>query len=201
MVPELELYLAKYYDRWLSYSQRLCRRWGIGREAYDIMADALEDICRKADSQLLDLLEHEKEGDPKLFFYVRKTIFFEAIYFLKWKYRAMADLEKHAFYLSADREDNEQDELSNELREAEAKFRDESFIIPIAISGVHPVVPSIYAASCKGQMRCGKAFLNIKYEVRIPTKSGKYKRIYRTTRGAAFIAAIQYQMQQHTSPQ
>lgn len=201
MLPELEPYIAKYYERWLSYSQQLCHRWRIGREAYDLMADALEDICRKTDDKLLDLLVQEKKGSPKLFFYVRKAIRYEAIYFLKWKYRAMADIEKHAFHLSAVEEDDETGEPSNELREAEAKLRDDSFIVPIATSRIRSSIPPIYAASCKSYMRCGKVFLNVRYEARIPRKKSKDKRILRKSRGAAFTAAIQYQMQQHILPQ
>ena len=39
MLPELEPYIARYYDKWLNYSQYICTRLGIRREAYDIMAD------------------------------------------------------------------------------------------------------------------------------------------------------------------
>ena len=54
MLPGLEPYFAKYYDRWLNYSQYICTRLGIRREAYDIMADVLVEFCRLRQIQVSD---------------------------------------------------------------------------------------------------------------------------------------------------
>ena len=66
MLPELEPYIARYYDKWLNYSQYICTRWNIRREAYDIMADVLVDFCCKPDEFLFDLLTCEQQGGHKL---------------------------------------------------------------------------------------------------------------------------------------
>ena len=82
MLPELEPYIARYYDRWLNYSQYICTRWNIRREAYDIMADVLVEFCCKPDEFLFDLLTCEQQGGHKLLNCVVKAIRFRAVDFI-----------------------------------------------------------------------------------------------------------------------
>ena len=74
MYSELETYVRRYYDDWLRCSRRWCSMNGIPQEAYDLLADVLESLCRKSDALLSDMLSHENNGDKKLFYYVRKAL-------------------------------------------------------------------------------------------------------------------------------
>lgn len=134
MLPELEPYIARYYDRWLNYSQYICTRWNIRREAYDIMADVLVEFCCKPDEFLFDLLTCEQQGGHKLLNCVVKAIRFRAVDFIRQKRVVSCDIGKHVYHLSAPDDDDLQTEISNEMREAEAMFRDDSLVIPVATS-------------------------------------------------------------------
>ena len=74
MYSELETYVRRYYDDWLRCSRRWCSMNGIPQEAYDLLADVLESLCRKSDALLSDMLSHENNGDKRLFYYVRKAL-------------------------------------------------------------------------------------------------------------------------------
>lgn len=134
MLPELESYIARYYDKWLNYSQYICTRLGIRREAYDIMADVLVEFCCKSDESLSDLLAYEQRGECKLLMCIIKAIRFRAVDFIRQKRAVSCDIEKHVYHLSAPDNDDLQAEISNEMREAEAMFRDDSLVIPVATS-------------------------------------------------------------------
>lgn len=200
MLPELEPYFAKYYDRWLNYSQYICTRLGIRREAYDIMADVLVEFCRKSDEALADLLIHEQHGKAKLFQFVRKAIQCRAIDFIRQRHIALCDMEKHMFHLSVS-EDDQSNEISDEVREAEAMLRDDSLVIPVATSAKPITLPSVNFMGWTDN-HSGKVKLHAYYRARInvPGKKG-YKSIARTSRSATMAAVIQYQMSQNFANQ
>ena len=99
MLPELEPYIARYYDRWLNYSQYICTRWNIRREAYDIMADVLVEFCSKPDEFLFDLLTCEQQGGHKLLNCVIKAIRFRVVDFIRQKRVVSCDIGKHVYQL------------------------------------------------------------------------------------------------------
>lgn len=195
MLPELEPYFAKYYDRWLSYSQYICTRWGIRREAYDIMADVLVEFCCKSDEVLADLLLHERRGECKLFQFVRRGILFRAVNFIRQKRVGSCDIEKHMFRLSVPVDDDLQTEISNEMREAEAKFRDDSLMIPVATSAKQISFPKISIVGyLDTRSTQGKGRLNVVYRAAINMSGKRIKQIARTSRSAVIAAVLQYQM-------
>lgn len=124
----LENYIREYYANWLRCSQQWCEWNGIPQEAYDLLADVLETLCRRPDTQLLDMLAHEKVGDPKLFFYVRKTLRYKILDYRFNRYQFKYPLCRFADVQYSD----DQTEISNELFDAfrveEAKFRSDDFI-------------------------------------------------------------------------
>lgn len=198
MLPELELYFAKYYDRWLDYSQYICTRLGIRREAYDLMADVLVEFCRKSDEALADLLIHEQHGKAKLFQFVRKAIQCRAIDFIRQRHIAFCDMEKHLFHLSVS-EDDQSNEISDEVREAEAMLRDDSLVIPVATSAAPITLPSVcFSAYIRRNVK-GRASLGVAYRAVINAPGKRIKQITRASRGATMAAVIQYQMQHQTA--
>lgn len=192
MLPGLEPYFAKYYDRWLNYSQYICTRLGIRREAYDIMADVLVEFCCKSDDALADLLACEKRGECKLFFSVRKAIFFRASTFARFKKRPINSLEKHLSRLTDFMGDNS-DDIPNEIREAEAKFRDDSFVIPTTCSRQGTPLPHIFADHYCRHTKAGHPFIAIRYGAIIQQGTKKIK-CYRSSCGAVLNALTQNQM-------
>lgn len=194
MLSELEPYFAKYYDRWLDYSQYICTRLGIRREAYDIMADVLVGFCRKSDEALADLLIHEQRGEAKLFQFVRKAIHYQAIDFIRQRHIAFCDMEKHLFHLTVS--ENEPNEISCEMREAEAMLRDDSFVIP-AVASANPItLPNVFFSGYIDRRNIkGGASLRVVYCAAITAHGKRVKQIARTSRGATMAAAIQYQTQ------
>lgn len=197
MLSELEPYFAKYYDRWLDYSQYICTRLGIRREAYDIMADDLVDFCGKSDEALADLLNHEQQGERKLFFSILKSIRFRAIKVIKKRHIATSDIAVHLFHLAA--LEDEPNEISCEVREAEAVLRDDSFVIP-AVASANPItLPSVCFGGRVERRNVKGASLRVAYRAMINIHGKRRKQITRTSRGATMAAAIQYQMQHHTA--
>lgn len=195
MLPELEPYFAKYYDRWLNYSQYICTRLGIRREAYDIMADVLVEFCCKSDEALADLLACEKRGESKLSPFVHKAILCRAVGFIRRKRVVSCDIEKHMFHLSVSGDNDPQDEISNEMREAEAMFRDDSLMIPVATTAKQIRFPKICVVGYIDRFFAdGKGRLNVAYRASICTSGKRIKQISRTSRSAALAAVIQYQM-------
>lgn len=195
MLPELEPYFAKYYDRWLNYSQYICTRLGIRREAYDIMADVLVEFCCKSDDALADFLFHERRGERKLFQFVRRGILFRAIGFIRQKRMVFCDIEKHTFHLSVPGDDDLKTEISNEMREAEAMFRDDSLMIPVATSAKQIGFPKISIVGYLDTRHAqGKGRLNVVYRTAINMSGKRIKQIARASRSAAIAAVIQYQM-------
>lgn len=198
MLPELEPYFAKYYDRWLDYSRHICYCLGIRNEAYDVMADVLVDFCCKSDEALADLLNHEQQGERKLFFSSLKSIRFRAIKVIKKRHIATSDITVHLFHLAA--LEDEPNEISNEEREAEAVLRDDSFVIPVATSA-DPIVLSnvFFNGHIDKRTVKGKASLRVVYRAVINAHGKRRKQITRTSRGATMAAMIQYQMQHRSA--
>lgn len=202
MLPELEPYIAKYYDRWLNYSQYICTRWGIRREAYDIMADALVGFCSKSDESLSDLLTLEQQGEHKLLMYVIKMIRFRAADFIRQKRVVSCDIEKHMYHLSAPGEDDFQSEISNELREAEAMLRDDSLVIPVASSSKTAISTGVWFSGYIYKRSCPeKARLRVVYRAHIYVRGKRIKQVTRPTRSEAMAAMLQYQMQHQITSQ
>lgn len=199
MLPELEPYIARYYDRWLDYSQRICYCLGIRNEAYDVMADTLEEFCRKSNKDLTKLLVTGYTDDCKLFFSVCKGIRLTAINVLRNRpIRALSDgLDRHLFHLPDLTDENDSNEATNEEREAEAMFRDDSFITPISISGNTPKIPIIHLKWRRRVYSDGTPYLSRYYGMEFRRAGKVTKSIRRTTHVEALKAALQYQMQ-HT---
>lgn len=130
MCPELETYIRRYYSDWLGCSRRWCSMLGIPQEAYDLLADVLESLCRKPESKLQDMIAHEEADDRKLFFYVRRAIRLQILEYRTRKYRqtCSVDLLPHLRY--ADDEQEASDEMFSEFREVEAKMRADDFVDP-----------------------------------------------------------------------
>lgn len=192
MLPELEPYIAKYYDRWLNYSQYICCRFGIRQEAYDIMADVLVEFCLKSDEALSDLLRHEQRGDRKLFYFVRRAILFRTVDFLKGRRYASTDIDAHTFHLAAS-DDDDLPDLPNEVREAEARFRDDSFITPFTTSEKPVHLPKVGFWGFV-EKKASRNQLRVVYRGLIPNRGKKPKVIRGVSRGAVMTAMIQYQM-------
>jgi hypothetical protein len=198
MLPELEPYIARYYDKWLNYSQYICTRLGIRREAYDIMADVLVEFCCKSDESLSDLLAYEQRGECKLLMCIIKAIRFRAVDFIRQKRAVSCDIEKHVYHLSAPDNDDLQAEISNEMREAEAMFRDDSLVIPVATSTKTTISRGVWFSGYIYKRSCPeKARLRIVYRAHIYARGKQLKQLARPTRSEAMAAMLQYQMQ-HT---
>lgn len=198
MLPELKPYIARYYDKWLNYSQYICTRLGIRREAYDIMADVLVEFCSKSDESLSDLLAYEQRGECKLLMCIIKAIRFRAVDFIRQKRVVSCDIEKHVYHLSAPDDDDLQAEISNELREAEAMFRDDSLVIPVATSTKTTISRGVWFSGYIYKRSCPeKARLRIVYRAHIYARGKQLKQLARPTRSEAMAAMLQYQMQ-HT---
>lgn len=198
MLLELEPYIARYYDKWLNYSQYICTRLGIRREAYDIMADVLVEFCCKSDESLSDLLANEQRGECKLLMCVIKAIRFRAVDFIRQKRAVSCDIEKHVYHLSAPDDDDLQAEISNEMREAEAMFRDDSLVIPVATSTKTTISRGVWFSGYIYKRSCPeKARLRIVYRAHIYVRGKQLKQLARPTRSEAMAAMLQYQMQ-HT---
>ena len=198
MLPELEPYIARYYDKWLNYSQYICTRWNIRREAYDIMADVLVEFCCKPDESLSDLLAYEQRGECKLLMCIIKAIRFRAVDFIRQKRVVSCDIEKQVYHLSAPDDDDLQAEISNELREAEAMFRDDSLVIPVATSTKTTISRGVWFSGYIYKRSCPeKARLRIVYRAHIYARGKQLKQLARPTRSEAMAAMLQYQMQ-HT---
>lgn len=128
MLPELEPYIAKYYDRWLNYSQYICTHWGIRREAYDIVGDVMEELCQKPDIVLVDFLREELQGNKKLCNYVKRMVLFTAADVAKSR---MQTISTDSYIIQCvPGDDHEQSSCTDAMREAEAALREDSFIIP-----------------------------------------------------------------------
>ena len=198
MLLELEPYIARYYDKWLNYSQYICTRLGIRREAYDIMADVLVEFCCKSDESLSDLLANEQRGECKLLMCFIKAIRFRAVDFIRQKRAVSCDIEKHVYHLSAPDDDDLQAEISNEMREAEAMFRDDSLVIPVATSTKTTISRGVWFSGYIYKRSCPeKARLRIVYRAHIYVRGKQLKQLARPTRSEAMAAMLQYQMQ-HT---
>ena len=198
MLPELEPYIARYYDKWLNYSQYICTRFGIRREAYDIMADILVEFCCKSDESLSDLLANEQRGECKLLMCIIKAIRFRAVDFIRQKRVVSCDIEKHVYHLSAPDDDDLQAEISNELREAEAMFRDDSLVIPVASSSKIDISTGVwFSGYIYKRSSPEKARLRVVYRAHIFAHGKRIKQVARSTRSEAMAAMLKYQMQ-HT---
>ena len=198
MLPELEPYIARYYDKWLNYSQYICTRWNIRRKAYDIMADVLVEFCCKPDEFLFDLLTCEQQGGHKLLNCVIKAIRFRVVDFIRQKRVVSCDIGKHVYHLSAPDDDDLQTEISNEMREAEAMFRDDSLVIPVATSTKTTISTGVWLDSYIYKRSCPeKARLRVVYRAQICAHGKRIKQVVRSTRSEALAAMLQYQ-RQHT---
>lgn len=201
MLLELEPYIARYYDKWLNYSQYICTRLGIRREAYDIMADVLVEFCCKSDESLSDLLVCEQRGECKLLICVIKAIRFRAVDFIRQKRAVSCDIEKHIYHLSAPDNDDLQAEISNEMREAEAMFWDDSLVIPVATSTQTTISTGVWFSGYIYKRSCPeKARLRIVYRAHICAHGKRIKQVARSTRSEAMAAMLQYQMQHQIAP-
>lgn len=129
----MEKYIRRYYYDWLGCSRRWCSMLGIPQEAYDLLADVLESLCRKPESKLQDMIAHEEADDRKLFFYVRRAIRFKILEYRARKYRQVCsvDLLPHLRY--ADDEQEASDEMFSDFREVEAKMRADDFVDPLCV--------------------------------------------------------------------
>ena len=181
-----------------SDSQYICTRLGIRREAYDIMADVLVEFCSKSDESLSDLLAYEQRGECKLLMCIIKAIRFRAVDFIRQKRVVSCDIEKHVYHLSAPDNDDLQAEISNEMREAEAMFRDDSLVIPVATSTKTTISRGVWFSGYIYKRSCPeKARLQIVYRAHIYARGKQLKQLARPTRSEAMAAMLQYQMQ-HT---
>lgn len=127
MCPELETYIRRYYDSWLGCSRRWCSLNGIYQEAYDLLADVLEWLCRRSETQLLDMLAHEEAGDRKLFFFVRKTLHYKILYYRLNRCRISCTPDLLADVPCSDVQTEIPEELFDAFRVEEAKFRSDDF--------------------------------------------------------------------------
>lgn len=128
MYSELETYVRRYYDDWLRCSRRWCSMLGIPQEAYDLFADALLNLCEKSDAQLQDLIEHEEEGDRKLFFYVRRIIQYIVYEYRKGKVRSFAPIEELCTLRHESEGNAIPDEIFDSFRDKTAKLRADDFV-------------------------------------------------------------------------
>lgn len=130
MCPELETYIRRYYDDWLGCSRRWCAWNGIPQEAYDLLADVLESLCYKSDALLSDMFSHEKNGERKLFYYVRKALRYTILNYRFRRYQPCSTFDSLSDVLHSDADTEIPDELFDAFRIAEAKFRADDFIDP-----------------------------------------------------------------------
>lgn len=126
----LEKYIRHYYSDWLGCSRRWCSMWGIPQEAYDLLADVLESLCRKPESKLQDMIAHEEADDRKLFFYVRKAIRLQILDYRARKYRQVCSVDLLAHLQCADEEQEAADEMFSEFREVTSTTRADDFVDP-----------------------------------------------------------------------
>lgn len=130
MCPGLEPYIRRYYNDWLGCSRRWCSMNGIPQEAYDLLADVLESLCRKSDALLSDMLSHENNGDKKLFYYVRKTLRYTILKYRFHKYQPCNTLDLLSDVQHSECKTEIPDELFDTFRINEAKLRADDFIDP-----------------------------------------------------------------------
>lgn len=130
MCPGLETYVRRYYDDWLRCSRRWCSMNGIPQEAYDLLADVLESLCRKSDALLSDMLSHENNGDKKLFYYVRKALRYTILNYRFNRYRVTCPLDLFSDVQYSETQTEIPCELFDAFRVEEAKFRSDDFIGP-----------------------------------------------------------------------
>ena len=125
-----------------------------------------------------------------------KAIRFRAVDFIRQKRVISCDIEKHVYHLSAPDDDDLQAEISNELREAEAMFRDDSLVIPVATSTKTTISRGVWFSGYIYKRSCPeKARLRIVYRAHIYARGKQLKQLARPTRSEAMAAMLQYQMQ------
>lgn len=102
---------------------------GCPGETYDLLADALEVLCRKPESVLLDLIRHELAGEKKLFFYTRKILHFVIIrYGAAERNRHLCPLNEALCLLEESGGLGDADENFARSREVEALFRSDDYM-------------------------------------------------------------------------
>lgn len=130
MYSELETYVRRYYDDWLRCSRRWCSMNGIPQEAYDLLADVLESLCRKSDALLSDMLSHENNGDKRLFYYVRKALRYTILKYRLHQYHPCKTLDLLSDVQHSECKTEISDKLFDTFRIDEAKLRADDFIDP-----------------------------------------------------------------------
>lgn len=158
------------------------------------MTDVLVEFCLKPDDALLDLLRHEQRGEQKLYHFVRRAIRFRAVDFLEDRRYTSIDFEAHSFHLAAPDDDDQPDDMPNEVREAEARFRDDSFITPFTTSATQIALSKVGFAGCI-EKSSGRKYLHVCYRAEIQIGGKKTKVIKNVSRGALITAMIQMQTQ------
>lgn len=84
------------------------------------------------------------------------------------------------------------------MREAEAMFRDDSLVIPVATSTKTTISRGVWFSGYIYKRSCPeKARLRIVYRAHIYARGKQLKQLARPTRSEAMAAMLQYQMQ-HT---
>lgn len=133
--PMIDLYVERYYDRWLKYTRWFCSYLGIYPEAYDILTDTLVEILSREDLALMDLIAGDQTEGLKFYNYVRKALKFKV---LKTIYRgnvkrvkSIDDTGFNTVILQTEQPSEDTllpDALYNDMREIEAQLREDCFV-------------------------------------------------------------------------
>lgn len=181
MCSELETYISRYYDDWLQCSRRWCSMLGIPQESYDLLADVLLSLCQKPEGQLQELLGHERDGDRKLFFYVRKTVRLQIFSFRREKFRPACSIDLLPNLAYSDDMQELPDKMFEAFRAEEAKIRSDDFFDP----------EQIYTGD--GRLTRFVTFIKTQqgYRIRVKfdaAKDGQRRQFYRRSSAIAFLA-------------
>lgn len=178
----LEKYIRLYYSDWLGCSRRWCSMLGIPQEAYDLLADVLESLCRKPESKLQDMIAHEEADDRKLFFYVRRAIRLQILEYRTRKYRQVCSVDLLPHLQRADEQQETSDEMFSDFREVEAKMRADDFVDPRCVfNGRGRIYRCVAAVSVAGNLR-----LAVRYDA--VTTKGLHRQFGRHSSAVAFLA-------------
>lgn len=194
MLQELEPYIAKYYDRWLRYSDYMCGRFGIRCESYDIMMNVLADLCEKPNVKLQEFLAVESKGSKLLYNYICKAILFSIIDFKKRIPCRKIDIDHIVLQLSVPSDNtNSATNIPNEVRETEAMTREESFMIPRTITSNTLSIPAISVARSLYRKKDNRLALRIVYRSYVIRNKSNSQVIYGNSREGVLTRMLQYQ--------
>ena len=74
MIPEINLYITKRYERWADYSNYHCTQAGIADESIDVLNEVIVALLQKEDYKLTNLMNSKKCHYTELDFYVLRMI-------------------------------------------------------------------------------------------------------------------------------